>query len=102
MRSILSVIIVILAGLLLFSSIAFGADYNSRFVKNYPPGFNGMYYYAERFFDKTPAPRSEEYRWDKFTSRLNNISYPFLPQPYPWDYGNGRTFSLPDYNANNW
>jgi len=37
-----------------------------------------------------------------FTSRLMNINYPFLPIPYPWDYGNDRTFNLPDYNVNNW
>lgn len=102
MRSIAFPVIVILAGLLVLSSIAGAADYNSKFVKNYPPGYNGMWYYADRFFDKTPAPRTEEYRFDKFTSKLTNISYPFLPHPFPWDYGNQRTFGLPDYNANTW
>lgn len=102
MRSIWFTIIAILLGLFIFTSIASATDYNSRFVRNYPPGYNGMWYYAERFFDKPPAPRSEEYRWDKFTSRLMNINYPFLPIPYPWDYGNDRTFNLPDYSVNNW
>jgi hypothetical protein len=62
-----------------------------------------MWYYADRFADKVPEKKTlENYRWDRFMSREMNISYPFFPIPYEWDYGTGRTFNLPDYNANNW
>ncbi len=41
MRSIWVTIIAILLGLLLLSSIASATDYNSRFVRNYPPDITG-------------------------------------------------------------
>jgi hypothetical protein len=85
-------------------SVCWSADYNHRFVRNYPPGFNGMWYYADRFVDKVEPGRKnpEHYRWDRFMSRTMNIRYPFYPIPYEWEYGTGRTFNLPDYNANDW
>jgi hypothetical protein len=102
MRSIRFIFAFMLLGVLFVSGIASAADYNSRFVRNYPPGYNGMWYYAERFFDKPDKSRTEEYRWDKFTARINNIQYPFLPHPYAWNYGDHRSFNLPDYNSNDW
>lgn len=41
-------------------------DYNSRFIHNYPPGFYGMWYKAERFFEKKEKGkiREELYSWD--------------------------------------
>lgn len=80
-------------------------DYNSRFIRNYPPGYYGMYYNAERFFDleaEEGQKPQETYRWDKFMSRITDVYFPFLPIPYDWEYGNGRTFGLPDYNTNDW
>jgi hypothetical protein len=79
-------------------------DYNSRFIKNYPPGFHSMWYKAERFYkNQDPdAKTMEKYRWDKYMSRITNTSFPFFPIPYDWEYGRDRTFNLPDFNANNW
>ncbi|HMK34115.1 MAG TPA: hypothetical protein VK463_03535 [Desulfomonilaceae bacterium] len=101
MRSILLICVVMLA--ILVSSSCWAADYESRFVRNYPPGFYGMWYDAQRFFTELiPGQRTERYRWDALMSRETNIAFPFYPIPYDWDYGTGRTFSLPDYNANDW
>ncbi len=90
---------------LMASSACWGIeDYNDRFVKNYPPGFNSMWYKAQRFY-KNLDPESrgiEKYRWDKYMSRITNTFYPFFPIPYDWEYGSDRTFNLPNYNANNW
>ncbi len=82
----------------------FASDYNQRFVRNYPPGNYGMWYKAERFYN-TPepgTPPTEAYRWDKFMSKITEVSFPFYPIPYDWEYGNGRTFNLPNYNRNDW
>ncbi len=96
----------ILAGLLalVFCVACWAGDYNSRFVRNYPPGFHGMWYEAERFFEKDPQEQEvgELYRWDKYMMKLTGVHYPFLPIPFMWDYGNARTFNLPDYNSNDW
>lgn len=88
----------------LSGACSWAGDYESRFVRNYPPGYYGMYYFAQRFFEK-PAPPGEKlqsYRYDKEMSKNMEIEYPFYPIPYPWDYGTGRTFNLPDYNSNDW
>ena len=79
-------------------------DYESRFIRNYPPGYNGIWYYADRFVfhDNRQDPAQEKYRWDRFMSRATNIEFPFYPIPYNWEYGTGRTFNLPDYNTNDW
>jgi hypothetical protein len=79
-------------------------DYFPRYIRNYPPGFNSMWYQAERFHSKIgEIPRgSEKYRFDRHMSRVTGLSYPFFPVPYDWDYGTGRTFNLPDYNRNDW
>jgi len=101
MRSILLLFIVILV--ILTSSVCQAADYDSRFVRNYPPGYYGMWYDAERFSSEgIPGVKTERYRWDMLMSRETNLTFPFYPIPYDWDYGTGRTFNLPDYNANNW
>ncbi len=101
MRSILLLFIVILV--ILASSVCQAADYDPRFVRNYPPGYYGMWYDAQRFFSEgVPGVRTERYRWDMLMSRETNLAYPFYPIPYDWDYGTGRTFGLPDYNANDW
>lgn len=84
---------------------AMAKDYDSRFIRNYPPGYYGMYYNAERFFDLELAEgqkAQETYRWDKFMSRTTDVYFPFLPIPYDWEYGHGRTFGLPNYNNNDW
>ncbi|MCX5862223.1 MAG: hypothetical protein WCG29_07370 [Desulfomonile sp.] len=85
-------------------SLCVAADYEARFVRNYPPGYYGMYYYAQRFSDTPLATgqKKDMYKWDKFMSRVTEIEFPFYPIPYEWDYGTGRTFNLPDYNTNNW
>jgi hypothetical protein len=79
-------------------------DYNSRFIHNYPPGFYGMWYKAERFFEKKEKGkiREELYSWDTYMSHLTGTFYPFFPVPFPWDYGTGRRFNLPQYDANDW
>ena len=106
MRSYYSLSILLIAALIaaLWVAWAPAADYNSRFVRNYPPGFNGMWYKAGRFFDPPPTGKSgdEQYRWDKYMSRVVGVTYPFYPTPFDWDYGTGRTFNLPDYNTNDW
>jgi len=85
-------------------SISAAADYDARFMRNYPPGYYGMWYYADRFTEKeVPDKVPEElWRWDKYMTRITELQFPFFPIPYDWEYGTGRTFHLPDYNANNW
>ncbi len=87
-----------------FAADSHGYDYNSRFVRNYPPGFYGMWYKAEKFVDPglAQAIPDEGYRWDKFMSKVTDLLYPFHPIPFRWDYGSSRTFNLPDYNSNDW
>jgi hypothetical protein len=104
--------IVLVAGCALYdSSSAWAApDYNSRFVRNYPPGYNGMWYKAQRFYENTDpdVKRQETYRWDRFMSRITEVTFPFYPIPYDWEYGTdpvyrtGRRFNLPEYNRNDW
>ncbi len=79
-------------------------DYNDRFVKNFPPGFHGMWYKAERFYKRLDpeAIFNERYRWDRFMSRNMNTFFPYYPIPYDWEYGSTRNFNLPDYNTNDW
>ncbi|MEI7449883.1 MAG: hypothetical protein WCJ75_09670 [Desulfomonile sp.] len=97
-----------LLAILLFAvndlSSAWAADHNYRFFRNYPPGYYGMYYYSQRFFEKAPVDKKtgDSYRWDKFMSRVTEIEFPFFPIPYEWNYGTDRTFNLPDYNRNDW
>lgn len=83
---------------------SFAEDYNARFVRNYPPGFYGMWYKAERFFEKKEKGKLPEelYRWDQYMSHLTGVYYPFFPIPFTWDYGTGRRFNLPVYNTNDW
>jgi hypothetical protein len=101
MRSILLIFIVIFV--ILASSLCQASDYDPRFVRSYPPGYYGMWYDAQRFSTEgIPGAKTERYRWDMLMSRETNVTFPFYPIPYDWDYGTGRTFSLPDYNANNW
>ncbi len=106
MRTVNHLVAAIAATLILgFLAVSASAgDYNSRFVRNYPPGYYGMWYKAERFFELEPKdPQAvEQYRWDKFMSRITGVTYPFYPIPFDWDYGTGRTFNLPDYNTNDW
>jgi hypothetical protein len=79
-------------------------DYDSRFIRNFPPGYHGMWYYAERFSyaEDTTDKLQEKYRWDKFMSKTTNMQYPFFPVPHSWDYGTTEKFNLPDYNTNDW
>lgn len=93
-----------IAILMIMSSSVWGKDYERRFIKNYPPGYYGMWYYAERFFNSNdPNDKTQEkYRWDRFMSATANMSYPYYPIPFAWDYGNTEKFNLPDYNANDW
>jgi hypothetical protein len=87
-----------------YCSYSYARDYDSRFVRNYPPGYYGMYYFAQRFFEKPKAAgqKVDGYKWDRAMSQNMEIEFPFYPIPYPWDYGTGRTFNLPDYNSNDW
>jgi hypothetical protein len=100
--SVLSIVavFVILAGF----SYASANDYERRFTRNFPPGYNGMWYYAERFrhADDRQDKTQEKYRWDRFMSRVTGMTYPFLPVPYAWDYGTTEKFNLPEYNTNDW
>jgi hypothetical protein len=79
-------------------------DYEERFVRNYPPGYYGMWYKSERFVDDPTSEKvlGEYYRWDTFMSALTGVVYPFNPAPFDWEYGAGRKFNLPDYNSNDW
>lgn len=97
----------VLAAMLTFAAVSFAlaGDYEQRFVRNYPPGYYGMWYNAERFSEKKAADTKtvmERYRWDRFMTRVSGVAYPFYPVPFEWDYGMGRTFGLPDYNKNDW
>lgn len=97
----------VLTAVIVLTAWSFGAagDYEQRFVRNYPPGYYGMWYKADRFLEKKPADPikiTERYRWDKFMSRVSGVIYPFSPVPFEWDYATGRTFGLPDYHANDW
>jgi hypothetical protein len=79
-------------------------QYNQRFIRSYPPGYYGMWYYSEKFREQEAGEeRPEEYyRWDNYMSRVTGITYPFTPKPYDWSYGSDRTFNMPDYNTNDW
>lgn len=86
------------------TSVSWAKDYESRFTKNYPPGYYGMWYYAEKFYEKQMQNEipPEIYRWDRYMSKMTDVYYPFLPIPYDWDYGTHRNFNLPDYSSNDW
>jgi hypothetical protein len=93
-------------GLTIFviSAAAASQDYDPRFIRNFPPGFHGMWWKAERFY-KNPSPDApglERYRWDRYMSGIMNVTFPFEPIPYDWEYGNCRSFGMPDYNSNDW
>jgi hypothetical protein len=106
MRSKILALCMMMAGLLaLFALPAVQAkDYESRFVRAFPPGYYGMWYFAERFtyHDNTTDKLQEKYRWDRFMSRTTGMKYPFFPAPHAWDYGTSEKFNLPDYNSNDW
>lgn len=106
MRSKSYIITLVLALLFLVGSVSlcWSKDYERRFIRNYPPGYYGMWYYAERFYEKAdPTKRNpESYRWDRYMSKITDVHFPFLPIPYDWDYGSYRKFNLPDYNSNDW
>ena len=121
MRAIRYMLLLMVIGLLFSSACPYSqaaGDYDSRFVRNYPPGYHGMWYYAERFWKYDPIDQEsspERSRWDRFMSRLTDTVFPFWPIPYDWDYGTGpvryngertsgegRTFNLPNYNSNDW
>jgi hypothetical protein len=97
---------IVLAGFLVLAgfSSAPAKDYEARFMKNFPPGYHGMWYYAERFShnDNRADKLQEKYRWDRYMSRATNLTYPFLPVPFAWDYGTTEKFNLPDYSTNDW
>ena len=106
MRLISKMLLLAIAALLVIGSAfpSSAADYKSRFMRDYPPGYYGMWYYAERFNETRPNDQTpiETYRWDRYMSRMTNLYYPFLPIPYDWDYGSHRNFNLPEYNTNDW
>ncbi|MEW6350656.1 MAG: hypothetical protein AB1646_16465 [Thermodesulfobacteriota bacterium] len=79
-------------------------DYEDRFMRSYPPGYHGMWYKADRFWEDISTERElgEYYRWDKYMSALTGMTFPFNPAPFDWEYGAGRKFNLPDPNANDW
>lgn len=100
------VLLLIVAGILILGGYSQGAaaQYESRFVRNFPPGFNGMWYYAQKFVysDDRQDKTQEKYRWDRFMSKVTDMTYPFYPVPFAWDYGNTEGFNLPNYNTNDW
>jgi hypothetical protein len=102
--SLIVITLIVVCVALCAASPTWSKDYNSRFIRNYPPGYHGMWYYAERFFDtyRENTNNKEYYAWDTFMSQLTGVRYPFMPAPYAWDYGTYRKFNLPDYNTNNW
>jgi hypothetical protein len=114
MRSIRYIFLLMTIGILFLAACPHSGagDYDSRFVRNYPPGYHGTWYYAERFWKPQTGEQEspERSRWDRFMARLTDITnwpnghigYPFNPIPYEWDYGTGRTFNLPNYNSNDW
>ena len=106
MRSTLYLFTAILAAVVTisFSAGAWAGDYNARFVRNYPPGYYGMWYKAERFHFKREEGKvpDELYRWDRYMRRVTDLDFPYLPAPFAWDYGTQRTFNLPEYNTNDW
>jgi hypothetical protein len=106
MRSKLYSIAIVMAALLtvLAASTVDARDYESRFIRNYPPGYHGMWYYTQRFFHQDdPQDRlQDKYRWDLYMSRITNVTFPYLPVPYGWEYGTVEDFNLPDYNSNDW
>ncbi len=109
MRILVSITAIIIVAV---SAIAWASeDYDPAFIRNYPPGYYGMWYKAQRFYENlnpTPPPdsrfarKTEYYRWDRFMSRATNTYFPFYPIPYDWEYGHDRQFNLPNYNTNDW
>jgi hypothetical protein len=80
-------------------------DYNQRFRSNYPPGYYGMWYYANRFHDRkldNADNQYENYRWDRYMSKIIGLEFPWYPIPFDWEYGSKTNFNLPDYNSNDW
>jgi len=106
MRLVSSIVIVIVATgfLAVGAPDSWAGDYHHRFIRNYPPGYHGMWYNAERFYDTAePGQKgSESFRWDRYMSKVTELHFPFLPIPFAWDYGTSRKFNLPDYNRNDW
>ena len=106
MRTISWILAIVATVILVFGSFSsvFARDYNQRFVRNYPPGYYGMWYKAQRFSNifEPGVPQREAYRWDNFMSKVTEVAFPFSPIPYDWEYGNGRTFNLPNTNTNDW
>ncbi|MFH1115385.1 MAG: hypothetical protein V1792_15870 [Pseudomonadota bacterium] len=106
MRSRPYITALVLASLFTAASISLSraGDYEQRFVRNYPPGYYGMWYYAERFNEKQNEQDMppETYRWDRYMSKITDVYFPFFPIPYDWDYGTHRKFNLPDYSSNDW
>jgi len=101
-----SIVLVVTLAVMVGAAVSsvWAKDYDSRFIRNYPPGYHGMWYNAERFLETAPVDKrfGESYRWDRFMSRVTGLTFPFLPIPYEWDYGTNRTFNLPDYAINDW
>ncbi len=89
---------------MIFSNLLWAMDYDRRFVREYPPGYYGMYYNALRFMPESDRSKPEvrSYDSDRSMSKLTGLTYPFVPIPYAWRYGQGRNFNLPDYNSNDW
>ena len=106
MRSRPYIVALVLASLFVVAciSVSWARDYDQRFVRNYPPGYYGMWYYAQRFYEKQDPQNmpQETYRYDKYMSRITDLYFPFYPIPYDWDYGTYRKFNLPDYSTNDW
>jgi hypothetical protein len=107
MRSSLLVVGLIVAGMLACWACAdsWAADYNSRFIRNYPPGYYGMWYKADRFDNRKRGVDDklvETYRWDRYMTRVTGLEFPWYPIPFGWEYGTGRKFNLPNYNSNDW
>jgi hypothetical protein len=98
------VIVIAACAAMCLASPSWGTDYNSRFIRNYPPGYHGMWYNAQRFHEtnRENKNREEFYTWDKFMGHLTGVTFPFLPVPHDWDYGTWCKFNLPDYNTNDW
>lgn len=107
MRSKTLIAILVMSGMALMVSVeqGFSKDYNSRFVRNYPPGYYGMWYNADRFHDRKTNESGvpvERYRWDSYMTRIVELDFPWRPIPFDWEYGSNRDFNLPNYNTNDW
>ncbi len=85
-------------------NLAWSGETDFPHIKRYPPGYYGAAYYSPRLYPRGYPEISghDPMKWDRLMSRELGIEFPFVPKPYPWDYGRDLNFNFPDFNSNDW